>query len=76
MSRKKLKLGITKTRQFRKKWKISIIKIKVFKKKLNKVIRKIENVKKKIEIRYNKNQGWLRKTFEKSSIYITKVKTV
>ena len=26
MSRKKLKLGITKTRQFRKKWKISTIK--------------------------------------------------
>ena len=40
MSRKKLKLGITKTRQFRKKWKIlSIIKIKVVKKKLNKGIR-------------------------------------
>ena len=36
MSRKKLELGITKTRQFRKKWKISIIKIKVVKKKLNK----------------------------------------
>ena len=39
MSRKKLKLGITKTRQFRKKWKIGTIKIKVIKKKLNKGIR-------------------------------------
>ena len=41
MSRKKkLKLGITKTRQFRKKWKIlSVIKIKVVKTKLNKDIR-------------------------------------
>ena len=39
MSRKELKLGITKTRQFRKKWKISIIKIKVVQKKLNKGIR-------------------------------------
>ena len=57
MSTKKLKLGITKTRQFRKKWKISTIKIKVVKTKLNKDIREIENVKKKIEIRYNKNKA-------------------
>ena len=40
MSRKKLKLVITKTRQFRKKSKIlNIIKMEVVKKKLNKGIR-------------------------------------
>ena len=39
MSRKELKLGIAKSRQFRKKWKVSKIKIKVNKKKLNKGIR-------------------------------------
>ena len=50
MSRKKLKLGITKTRQFRKKWKISTIKIKVIKKKLSKGITKSSLSRKKLRL--------------------------
>ena len=67
---------MTKIKVVKKKLNKGMTKIKVAKKKLNKGIRKIENVKKKIVIRYNKNQGWLRKTFEKLSISITKVKIV
>ena len=37
---------------------------------------KIKVTKKNYKERYNKNQGWLRKTFKKLSISITKVKIV